>query len=487
MASKTGKFKKNNTSRNLGAIIGSILILLIVIISFVVVPAISELGQQSMADIELGSYGKEKINFSFIKETPFRQELATLSSSNYGSNQMDYRLAYMAFTRAVTKAAAIEEFNSNGYLVTKEQLDDAVINSGYYNVNGSFSAKVFKNTTEAQKQELRDNIKRDLKVGSWQYHTLLQQKRSSAYLEFISSMSNVKRNFDYVTYDYSEYPEDLLLEYGKKDPKLFTELSLSRITVETAATADEVIEKLKNSEATFADLAAEYSTDNFKSNGGKMSSTLYAYELESVFGIENIDDLLSLTVDGTPYMVEQDGKVVLLTINEEIKEPTFDDLSTVRSYMLSYERGMIEDYFFNLISSNDSNNLVSLGKEIKETGLFSINYGGEQVISSSVDRTSQNSLFSRAVNNDNFFTTLFTLKEGVVSEPIVLGDTLTVFSLKEEVVDETSTEEYLLANFDRVLVNNKSSVMEKLILSDEKFTDNFWTGYQEILTIDQGL
>ena len=68
MASNKNSFKKqNNSDKNLGTIIGSILILLVVVVSFVLAPAIGKLANKSIGDIELGSFGKEKITFSFLK------------------------------------------------------------------------------------------------------------------------------------------------------------------------------------------------------------------------------------------------------------------------------------------------------------------------------------------------------------------------------------------------------------------------------------
>ncbi len=484
MASKTNNIKKKSSNKNLGAIIGSSIILIVVVISFVVAPALGDVGQTNMSDIVLGSYGNEQITFSFLKETPFRRELASLS--NNSTDSLDPRLAQVAYKRAVTKAAAIEEFTSNGYVVSKEQLDSAVLKSGYYNVNGSFSPKVFKNTTETNKQELRDNIERELQVESWMYHTLLQEKRSTKYLEFISTMSDVKRDFDYVTFNYSDYPENLVLDYANSSPKLFTELFLSRITVDKISTADDIVAKIVNKEGTFSELATLHSTDNFKSDGGTMSSSIFVHELENIFGITDSTDILNLKVDGTPIVIENDDKIIILTVNKEIESPKFNDLSNVKKYMLSFERGTIEDYFYDLINANSDSSLATLGQEIKTTGPFSINFGAEQMLSTSIDRVNGDSIFSRAVNNENFFTTLFNLKADSLSEPIVLGDSISVFKLKEEVVDETNTEDYVLQSLDRALLNYKSQVSENLILKSEKYTDNFYAGYFEILKINRG-
>ena len=484
MASKTNNFKKKN-NRNIGTLIGSIVILLIVVVSFVLSPALSKIGQTALDDIELGSYGKEKITFSFLKDTPFRTELASIS--NNSSDSMDPRLAQVAYNRAVSKAAAVEEFNSNGYFITKEQIDDAVLKSGYYSVNGTFSPSVFKNTTESKKLELRQNIEREMKVDSWIYNTLYQQKRSKSYLNFISSFSNLKRNFRYVTFNYSEYPDELILNYANENSIKFTELNLSRITVDDKSIADEILAKIANKEATFSELAPQYSSDNFKTNGGALSSVTYEYELESLFGIANSENVLSLKIDNTPIVIENDNQFILLTVNKEIKTPTFDDLSTVKKYMLTYERGTIEDYFYKIIEDNNSNSLLTFGKEVKTTGLFSINFGSDQMITTSIDRVSQDSIFTRAVSNENFFTTLFNLEDEKLSSPIVLGDSISIFKLLEEKNEESVNNEYILSAFDRNLLNYKSMVVEDLIHKSEKYVDNFYKGYFEILSINQGI
>ncbi|OQY38333.1 MAG: hypothetical protein B6229_06155 [Spirochaetaceae bacterium 4572_7] len=485
MASKKRNFKKTNGSdRKLGTIIGSILILLIVVISFVLAPAIGQLADKNLDDIELGSYGKEKITFNFITDTPFRREMASLSQNS--SDSLDPRLAQVAYGRALTKAAAVDQFNTNGYKISKKQLDDAVLNSGYYNVNGTFSPKVFKNTTEIRKQELRDGIERDLKIATWERITLRQQKRSTAYLEFIASMSDKKRNFDYVTLNFSDYPEELTRAFANDNKKLFTELSLSRITVDNMNTATDIVAKIENKENSFSELAQQYSTDNFKSAGGILNAPIKEYELESVFGIKDSSTLLGMKSNDTPIIVEFEDKFIILALNKDIVEPTFEDIDSVRTYMLSFERGTIEDYFYNIVNEIEGNDLISLGKEIKETGLFSINYGGESLISTTINRVNTDPIFSRAVNNDNFFSTLFDLKMDQISEPIVLGDSLTVFKLKDEVVDDTTAiNDYILASIDRILANYKNSVNDSLIKKSDKYVDNFYAGYLKILQINQ--
>lgn len=485
MASKTTTLKKKNNNKNIGALVGSIAILVVVVISFVLAPALSDLANTTVGDIVMGSYGDEEITYSFVKDTPFKREIASLSSSSTdSSNQWVLMRAYNA---AVTKAAAVDEFNSHGYAITGKQLDDAVINSGYYNVDGTFSAELFKNTPEAKKLEIRDSIARQLKLDSWMYNVLFQQKRSKKSLEFILDLGKEKRNFEYVTFSYSDYPFDLLQEYGNANSDNFKELSLSRITLDNETLADEIIAKIESGEAKFADLAKEHSLDNFKDNGGVMSSKTYVNELETVFGIEDNTELLNKKVGDAPIKVELDNQFILLTLNKEIEEPNFDDLAVVervKNYMLSNERGVIEDYFINKLTG--VTDLIDTGKDVQTTGEFSLNFGGESIIPAPINRVSQDYIFNSAVANENFYTTLFSLNEGEVSTPIVLGDNVSIFKLISETSTELENKDYLLASTERNLLNFKSVVEEKRFQKSPKYVNNFTEGYLEILQLTQG-
>lgn len=484
MASKT-TLKKKNSKKNVGALIGSIVILVIVVISFILAPALGDLANATLSDIEMGSYGDEKITYSFVKDTPFKREIATLSSTSTDSS--DPRLLMRAYNRAVTKAAAVDEFNSHGYKIPGKQLDEAVINSGYYNVDGVFSAEIFKSTPEARKLEIREAIARELKLESWMFHTLFQQKRSEKSLDFVTNMGKSKRNFKYVTYSYSDYPLNLIEEYGTVNSNNFKELSLSRITLNDEKLADEIIKQIENKEKTFAELAKEHSLDNFKDNGGVISSKTYAHELETIFGITDNSELLSKKPGDKPVKTELDGQYILLAVNKEISDPILSDLSVIeniRSYMLANERGMIEDHFLNKLKN--ITDLSEANKEIKETGEFALNFGGEQIIPSAINRVSTDFIFNNAIANENFYESLFKLKEKEISTPIVLGDTVSVFELISETETELENQEYLSANIGRSLLNYKTSVEEKRFLKSPKYIDNFTNGYMEILKITQG-
>lgn len=479
MASKTTNFKKNNKKdKNMGVFIGSILILLVVVISFILAPALGDLAQANMGDIEFGSYGKEKITFSQLRNTPFQREIAQLTQNS--TTQADYGTIRRAFNTTVAKSAAVDQFDKNGYVVTKEQLDEAVLESAVYDENGSFSPVLFKNTSESRKQEIKNEIERIIKIQSVENYTKREQKRSNAYLKFIASLSNKKRNFKYVTLEYKDYPDSLVAEYGKANSSKFTEYEISMLTVEKESKAKEIIKKLEDESTTFADLAKEFSIDNFKDKGGKVSGKVARNRLEQYLNIKD-NALDNLKVGGEPVLIQGEENYILLNLDAEATEADFsikDTVNKVRSYMLENERGIIEDYFIEQ-TSNINGNLLALGKEVKETGLFSLNYGANQLITSSINYVSRDPIFNKAVSNENFFETLFKLKKGAISEPIVLGDSISVFSLKEEVIEEPENS-YIYNAISAILGNYKSLVSEDLILKSDNFEDKFQEGYAQI-------
>lgn len=479
MASKTNTFKKNNKKQNnLGVFIGSLIILLVVVISFILAPALGDLANKNMGDIEFGSYGKEKITFSRIKNTPFQREIAQLTQSST-ANPSDYRTIRTAFNRTVAKSAAIVKFDENGYIITKEQLDDAVLKSAIYNENGSFSSVLFKNTTEARRQEIRDEIERAIKIQTVENYTVREQKRSKSYIDFLTTLSDKKRNFKYITYEYSSYPNNLISNYGIENINKFKEFDMSMITVEKQSQADDIIKKLEEKEFTFAELAKLHSTDNFKNEGGKVPGSILRVELETYFKIEDSTKLDNLTANGSPVILEGENSVTLIKLDSDIIEPDFNKSETrdkVKQYMMSNERGLIEDYFLKKASSV-TGNLLSSGKEVKETGLFSINYASDQLIFSSINSVSKDPIFNSARANENFYNQLFDLNSNTISEPIVLGDTISIFQLKEEIIQETEKSDYLNYAINATLANYKSKINEDLLMKSNKFVDNFSEGY----------
>ena len=105
-------------------------------------------------------------------------------------------------------------------------------------------------------------------------------------------------------------------------------------------------------------------------------------------------------------------------------------LETLNAYMVSYEAGLIEDYFINL-AEDFANDAVAqgfdaaakkYGVESTEIGPFPINYGNSPMFS----YLPTEAALASASTSDSFFETAFGLSQNEISRPVVLGSNIVV-------------------------------------------------------------
>lgn len=495
MASKTMNInqKTKNQKKGRGLFIGSFLILVIVVISFVVVPALSDLERGGTSSINLGTYGNEKIEFSFTEEGYFQQQMNRMNQM-YGAQAnnafMQQLIAQQAYDQAVFYHASLDEFNENGLFVTEAELDKAVAERGPYQVNGRFSRDLYSSTPQLRRLQIRESIKGQLAFEKYAQDMFRNQRRSDKAVEFMLNMDSNRRNFNYVVFNYNNFPGEQVSKWASDKKDLFAKLSPARITVKTEEEANTVVEKFNAGEA-FGELAAQFSTDNFKDAEGVMGD-INAYELKEVLKLETTADLIALKEADAPKVFEVDGSFIIIKALKDSAEADLENaetIDTIKAYMVTYEKGIIEEYFLaeaEIFQSNvkDMETLAAeKGLEVKETGLFAINYGDEQLLEEKITKTSQDSIFQSVAKNEDFFKTLFTLEQDKVSEPLVLGDNVAVFKLIEEkTVAEDDIDTYK-SIVSETFASIKRERLSRDFKSSEKYEDNFQEGFAEVQAV----
>ena len=136
-------------------------------------------------------------------------------------------------------------------------------------------------------------------------------------------------------------------------------------------------------------------------------------------------------------------------------------LDTVNTYMITYEAGLIEDYFINL-AQDFATDAVALGFDAAaekyavtpvKVGPFPINYGNSAMFS----YLPTEAALSSATSSDEFFNTAFGLGENEISSPMVFGDYIVVLKLlaeeQGEPVDDF-TYMYYTAMIDQYEIQN---------------------------------
>jgi hypothetical protein len=179
-----------------------------------------------------------------------------------------------------------------------------------------------------------------------------------------------------------------------------------------------------------------------------------------------------------------------------------DRLSKIRSYIMDFAQGRVEDYFISeadsfiaLSRTNGFDEAVAeKGFEKKHFGPVSLNYGSNQLLPP-LD-TSLIRELPAVASNENFWQTSFSTPLNTVSKSFVASDNvLVLYPLEQSDIDE-STGDYIESaypdyRFDPRLGQNVrsffrfSSIMEQNIhlffMSSDKLKDNFSNIYSRYL------
>lgn len=470
--------------------IGSLIVLLICAFVFVLLPAFSGGSANQNEALVFGKYGKKEIKYEQNSDfTNFVQQYAQMFQQ-YGQNldsSAYYYIFNYAFDSSVMKYAYNDYVEKSKYVVS-----DAAVKRGmipyFYDENGKYSDKLYRQTSESDKLELKKQITSALtsqryfddNFGSQDEtfggESLYGLKESDAELDFLDSYNANKRGFHMAVFSLSDYPDEEKLNYAKQNSAKFNSYDLSVITVEDKATADKVAKRIANGELSFEDAITEYSEKLFSNTEGKLTNKLQ-YQIENILAAK--DDLAKITdlEEGkVSEPVETTTGFSIFKANSAKTEPDFDSadlLSTVSTYLTNYESTRIEDYFtakatdFTTEVLNSDFDTACAKQNVTNVDIppFPLNYGSE-TIATSVD-TSLPGL-SGADTNENFLKTAFSLKLNEVSSPIVMDGSIIVlqYSTEEKKSDDENSAITQIENYD-------SSSSRQFIMESPKLENNF--------------
>ena len=429
---------------------GSIIILVLAAVSFIVIPAMLPNAQKQIP--EFGSYKGKKIEY--VQGSYFSNAVEYYASQQKKQRQnMDdgayFSIFSQAFRDAVMMLAFADEVKKSGYKPAKPLVDRSML--PYFSNNGVYSAKIFRDTPENRKIEIRKQIEEQLIYNRYAQDAS-SLKHSQAEIAFIADMNKDMRAFDAAFFSTGDYPKSEAAEFGKKNAELFTKYDLSVITVETEAEAKKLAQRLKNNELVFTDAVTEYSTKQYSDEKGILNNT-YHYQLKNIIKSEDAFKKISELEAGTiSDVTETSTGFSIFTAAGPAQKADFSDDGTadlVYNYMTIYEAGIIEEYFINIAKDFSAEAALhgfysaaeKFNTETAEIPAFPINYGNSQLLGSI--QFGSNPKLAEAQSNEKFLTTAFSLAEKEISAPIVLGKNVVVLQLKEIKTDEDLSPETL--------------------------------------------
>jgi hypothetical protein len=472
--------------------IGTIIVLIIVIVAFVLVPAIvPEAGR--MVELNFGSYNKIPINytpgnyFAQVRENLARYRQNTTSENNYVEVSMEVWRG--AFEEAVIRTAILEEVKQAGYTPSQEQVDKEVAQQ--FRVDGVFDAARYRQLDRGTRMSVWRGV-RDSLIERRYREDVTNLRIPSKETEFIAAMASPQRSFDMAAFPLSSYPDSEIAVYAAENPGLFRFIHLSRITLSSSeAEAQTVLKSVQDGTMTFEEAAGTHSQDGYADQGGDMGIKMI-YEMTTEIPDAEARNTVTALQAGqySPVVKVPAGWAFFRAEVTPYPADTADsgNISKIRSYLLDQERGRVEDWliaqaevFIALVKEGDFDAaLEARGLTKQSFGPLPLNYGGVDLFGSL--RSASVSELISADSNENFWRTAFFTPLETPSIPLVLGSNVIVLYPQVESPAVDSAVETVKSIYSSYWLSyNAEMGLRSYFLRSGKLEDRFFDAFYKFI------
>ncbi|NQT59371.1 MAG: SurA N-terminal domain-containing protein [Bacteroidetes bacterium] len=464
----------------------SIIMLVFVVVAFGLSPLAGAFGNNN-SELVFGYYNEEPIAFSYNnyfynqRESIAQNWDAQSDDANY--EYQVYQIWKQAYDNTVMHTALMQEADKSGLFITDSAVDRYLLESGpYINSDGEFDPQLYNSVSDVTKKNIRDEIKESLLTQTL-LDDLFGSYISPAELEFIDSMGKNEKEFDYLVFPLTQYPEESTKAYGESNAIEFTTIEISIITLsgENQQEAETIYNRIANSEILFEDAARTYSLDTYAENGGEVGTNYFFAMRENFNNEEDLNAVFSLKAGEISSLFETPYGYNIYRVNKTPELPDFtneETLSVVKDYLIARERGMVEDYITieatNFIASfkDDLSAAASeAGLDIFSTTATPVNYGSSLFLGSFLYSDTEQYL-ANLENNESALSKLYNTEEGSFSEPIIINTGILVAFCKTDLVNEGNLETLSMI-YPYIAPQVQQSDFTNSIFSSENFEDNF--------------
>lgn len=459
------KKKEGKNKKSFWLTAGSIVILILSAITFILVPSIGGFtssqekviaGKYKGKAIEYG-YGTDYLtavqNYAQYYQQIAQQQGVTLSQFDY------YSIFQGAFNSVVLNMMYTDFVNDSGYVPAENAIKRDMIKY-FTDENGNYSAKAFREASETYKKTIRDSVTNSNitsrfvndyfgEDSNYIANTLYGLKTPANEEKFFINLTKKSRSFEMVSFSKDNYPDGEILAFANNNKELFNSYNLSAITTNEESEIKSIKNQLDKNEITFDDAATTLSTKSYCDDNGKITRK-YTYQIKNILtSDEDVTKLTSLTAGATTDIIKTATGYAIFRCDAAPDSPDFTTeamIADVKYYLNYNEQGIIDDYF-NALAGDFATSAASIGfadaaeaagLEKKEIPSFVINYGGNSFLGTLP--FSNITELSGAENNELFFRTAFSLKQNEISSPITIGNNVIILKLLEETVLEDEEE-----------------------------------------------
>lgn len=493
---KTGrKGKKPQKHGNTFVYVGTIIILIITIIAFVFVPSVGG-GLGSQGTLNFGSYNGKTI--SYTQGGYLAKQIASINQNlqQQGLNEQNYQLyAYQvwrqAFESTVVHYGILDDVKTAGGVISDSYIDDRMTEQSQFQENGKFSAKLYKDASAATKLALRDEINENALL---QYYVedLYSLNPSSQEIAFVQGIAKNTRAIEYVSFKLSDATDDQVKTWLAPNLKIFRKIGVSTVVMAKEADAKKVQKDVASGKVKFADAVKKNSTDTTSASKDGSLGTLFYYQLASEFDKkDDAEKLMSLAKGSYSDVCKTSGGTyAFYRIDEAASAPDASDPSLLvdaRSYLDSFEKGVLEDWAIakakDFAASASTAAFDKAGKAagltVKSAGPFPINYddvsfyfyGQNMPLMTMIDSSDE---LAQAPIDAAFIQSVFSTAPGSVSAPVVLGENVLVFRVKNPSEYKEEDSSSMLALYYPYFFQRISQTeIGDIYLKSPKLKDNF--------------
>lgn len=466
-------------------------ILLLIGASFVLGPTIGAvLGKRNQSNLVFGTYGKEDISYAYNN---YFYDQVQHYADQYKGLQSDptqalYQIWKSAYDSTVVYTAVGQLAKQAGIQVNSDVLNRAIIDSGVYHKDGKFDVDTYQKATAERKSAIESSIRRNLPY-QMVMTDISSVIASEAEREYVGSMAATVRDFSYLLFDSSLYPNEEAIAYALGNKQLFESVELSIISLGSAEDAEEVASSLRSGLYSFEEAARERSLDMYASGDGYIG-TIPFFAITPNFRYEDeASALLSASTGSIVGPFETNGGWAVYRVMAEAKEADLADensLRLVKAYIASNEEELMDSYLSNLVSE--------VSQYAKEFGLeeAAFTYDLDLV---NVQPTSYNVSNSSFLNNFSYTdptgmlasyaksevqAELFSASEHTLLEPMQADGVYLLVEVGEDSLDE-GMGSYTTMFYDYLAGSQNQENLAQTLYASDLHKDNFLTTFLRVV------
>jgi hypothetical protein len=472
--------------------IGTFIVLIIIIVAFVLVPAIvPEYGRRGNVDLTFGYY--EKVPITYVPGNYFAQYyemVARYRQQNTDSESyayMGYQIWREAYEAAAIHTAVLQEMKNAGYTAPVKKVDREVAKLPQFQENGRFSPVLYKRMDSNALLSLLRQVQEEITEKHFR-SDVTGLLKPAAEAEFIGRMEAVQRSFRMTGFDVDAYPEEEYEAYAREHSDLFRSMRLSMVTISSSEReARQVLDSIRNGETTFEDAARAHSKDMYADRGGDMGMKLFHELSVDIPEDETRDIVISLAKDDYSNIIKTAAGWFFFRCEESAQEADLTDpavMEKVKSYLRNFERGRMENWaiekangFIALVNEHGFDEALSLQElQSKSFGPVPVNFGNIELFTTLQSQSAAE--LAGATENENFWRTAFSTPVGKSSQWIVQGSNVLVLFVVEETEAEASRQETVASNYSAYWLDYMiGQSMQQFFMNSPKMEDKFMDVY----------